>query len=340
MIDALERIQCPKPRPVIEVSRMFDNLLRRQNSFSSSSLHDQIRKIIEPVKPFIFGSTPMCKALTDAIYVFRGDATTDKKVLFILSDGESRDGDPRKFEKELRGLDVIIITCFLTSEPIRNPRCLFDPKQVIGRSGKQVLFEMSSTMKNMDAPITYLIDANWELPPSGESRLFLQANSLDVVNEFCKIVVSKMAEKCDDLVYLLEKLPLATYINQSNVEFKPKEQEEATCYANAIAAVFHLAMHRIVGREGGIPDFYEIRKRIIDEYGVKGANTEKVLAKVCPEYRLHFSQVDEIGARQAINKRRPVIARFSLYAEQWTKFSKFYKSTPKGILNKNDITGE
>lgn len=40
------------------------------------------------------------------------------------------------------------------------------------------------------------------------------------------------------------------------LNLKPKVQEGKTCYANAIAAVFHLAMHCIVGRDGGIPKRY------------------------------------------------------------------------------------
>jgi len=70
------------------------------------------------------------------------------------------------------------------------------------------------------------------------------------------------------------------------------------------------------------------------------ADTKKVLENLCPEYRLHFRQVDETGARRAINERRPVVATFFLYDEQWTKFLAFYRKTPKGILNKDDVTGE
>ena len=62
-------------------------------------------------------------------------------------------------------------------------------------------------------------------------------------------------------------------------------------------------MNRIVGREGGIPTFSEIRNHIIREYGRKPSNTKMVLEKVCPEYRLCFREIDEIGARQAINRR-------------------------------------
>ena len=338
-------IQFPKPRPVQQVSEMLANLLPSQDSTSASASaqspasHDQIEDPIEPIKPYIFGGTPMCKALKDAAAVFR-KSNEDKKVLFILSDGMSADGDPLPIAQELRESGVTIATCFLTSDTIVNAKFLFDSECQFPDQGTQVLLEMSSTMSNTHTPVSYLVDAKWELPPSGESRLFIRANSLDVVNEFCRIVVSHLTDTCDAFVHLLEKLPLATYINQNNADFKPKDQVGGTCYANAVAAAFHLAMHRIVCREGGIPDFYDLRKRIIDEYGVKGANTQSVIAKCCPEYRLQFREVDETGARQAINKRRPVIARFRLFEEGWTKFSNFYRKTPKGILTKSDVTGE
>jgi hypothetical protein len=196
-------------------------------------------------------------------------------------------------------------------------------------------------MKNTHTPISYLVDAEWKLPLSGESRLFIQANSLDVVDEFCSIVVSQLTKPCDALVHILHKVPLATYINQANANFRPKEQEEGECYAHAIATVFHLAMHRIEGREGGHPEFDKIRDRLVAEYGMEGAKTEKVLEKVCPEYRLHYHKVKEDGARKAINERRPVLARFSWHSGQIDKFDTFFENNPKGILKKSDIaTGE
>ena len=193
-------------------------------------------------------------------------------------------------------------------------------------------------MPNTHTPISYLTDANWTLPASGESRLFVQANSLDVVDEFCKIVVSQMTAPCDALVDILEKVDLAKYINQVNADFKPKQQIGGTCYANAIGAVFHMAMYRIRGREGGYPDFYELRERFIGQYGIDGAYTVKVLEKVCPDYRLHFKQVDETGARQGINQRRPVVATFFLYDEEWDWFIYFYENTPKGVLKASDLS--
>jgi hypothetical protein len=330
-----------RPRPVKVVCHLMDKLL--QSRKSSSDVHDRIEELLKPIKPYIFGGTPMCRALNDAEKIFKQateTGTESQNVLFLLSDGHAADGDPHPIGTQLQGLNVKIATCFLTSDDIKNPkRLLYEagPDWPDG-DGRRVLFEMSSSMPNTHTPVSYLIDAGWELPLSGESRLFIQANSLDVVDEFCKTVVAQMTRHCDAIIDLIGKVNLATYIGQANAAFRPYDQgNEGTCYAHAIAAVFHLAMNRIVGREGGIPQFEEIRDRLIKEYGKYGANTETVLSKVCPEYRLHFKKIDETGARKAINERRPVVCRFSWDHKQIEKFVAYYDTTPKGILLKSDV---
>jgi len=192
-----------KPRPVQDVLKMLDDLLLSKESLSaiasphassSSTLHDQIGELFEPIKPCIFGGTPMCKALKDAAAVFY--ATNAKpRILFLLSDGDSADGDPLPIAQILRDMGVTIVTCFLTSDHIDNPRRLLveaDPNWRKSGDGRSVLFEMSSTVNQS---ITDLIAiANWELPPTGVARLFLQANTLELVNEFCEKIVSQMSE--------------------------------------------------------------------------------------------------------------------------------------------------
>ena len=343
---ASEIIYCPRPRAINEVSELLDDLLKDSQpssvASSSQSLHGKIDKLIEQINPYIYGGTPMCAALRSAQSVFE-KSDENLKVLCIISNGQSTDGDPREIAEELRSLGVIIATCFLTSDRIEKPRCLmYYPRPSWRRNdGRRTLLEMSSTMKNTHTPISYLVDANWELASSGESRLFVQANSLDIVNEFCKIIVSQGTEHCDAFVDLIQKVNLGTHINAKIKTFEPTDQGvDETCYARAVAAVFHLAMHRIVGREGGIPDFYTIYDRIISSYGVNYTRTEMVLEEFCPEYRLHFQEVDETGARKAINKRRPVVTIFSLYEPQWNMFDAFYDNTPEGILRRADITGQ
>ena len=327
----LEKIQKLKPHPAKYVSNLLDDLLQENKEASSSRVHE----IIDSLKPYIYGRTPMVQALREAREVFGYNKEINPRVLFILSDGCATDGDPTQ---ELQDSNVIVVTCYFTSEPVSNPKCLVDEEDPSWSEGACVLYQMSSTMANTKEPITHLVDYGWKLALSGESRLFVRANSLDVVEEFCKVAVSHLTHGVDALVHMLGRVSLATYIIKSNEDFEAQQQIGATCYANAIAAVFHLAMHRIVDREGGIPEFREIRGRIIREYGKEGANTEMVVANVCPEYRLRCRKVDENGARQAINERRPVVARFSWKGKQQEMFEEFYKRSPKAILSVNDIT--
>lgn len=192
----LKRLEQPTPRPMQDVSKMLIDLLESKvEDAPSSTLHDQIEEWILAIRPYIFGDTPMCKALNDAGAVF-GKMNANSKVLFILSKGSSMDGDPRPIAQKLRALGVIIVTLFITSDHIRDPRCLFDKADPDWDAGKSVLFEMSSTIRNTVPPISYLIasGANWKLPSSGVSRLFLQVNTSDVINEFHEKVVSQITE--------------------------------------------------------------------------------------------------------------------------------------------------
>lgn len=136
------------------------------------------------------------------------------------------------------------------------------------------------------------------------------------------------------------------YINQTITRFGAQEKQVGgTCYAHATAAVLHLAMKRIIGREGGYPDFDVLRDLLIGCYGRDGAHVEIVLKEVCPQYRLQFQKVDSKGAMHAVMSNRPVIATFYLTGEkkhgkcqnEWEIFSKFYKANPRGILTTKEL---
>ncbi len=338
--EKLRAIECPSPVLLQEVSDLLDDLnVKDDISDDSRSLHGQMKEIIDPIIPYIFGRTPMCKAINNALRVFESSGEAKSKVLFILSDGDSTDGNAVALVEDLDATNVIRVTCFLTDEHIPNQKCLIDKAPSHWKDGRGVLFGISSTVRNCDPPVSFLVDAGWTLPTSGESRLFVQANSLDVVDELCKIVVAELTNPCDALVDLLEKVPLSLYINDANANFKPENQVGNTCYAHAVATVCHLAMHRIVGRDGGIPEFKKIKDTAIDNEQKDGAYIFDVMKKVCPQYRLYYHLADEIRARQALNCRRPLVAVFSLTQDQWAKFKLFYKKTPKGILEKGDIGG-
>ena len=131
---------------------------------------------------------------------------------------------------------------------------------------------------------------------------------------------------------MIGKIDFEKYINNNINSFVPSEQHGGTCYAHAIATVIHMSLSRIYGRIP--PSFEDIKNSLIQKYGDKGANTETILKKVLPEYKLHYKKVNETEAKEAILQGRPCIFRFDLDEIGWAKFTKFYKENKGGKLTK------
>ena len=297
----------------------------------------------EYIEPFIYGRTPMVQCMTLAKNNF-SQTRASNKVLFILSDGESTDGDPVPVGQHLLDSGVTIITCFLTESEISNSKCLIDRKNCTMTKGAAALFDISSIVPNNEAPVRVLHREGWVIPLSGVSRLFFQANSMEDVEKLCNIIFTSIKDGTylDSLIDIMGTIKLADYINSSISEFKPNEQDGATCYANAIAAVYYLAMNRIVVRKGGIPTFNTILKQLVDLYGKKGAFVDEVMHATCKKYRLKYHHLDnENKAREAINSSHPLVVIYRWNKSQIQKFDSFFTNdrTRKGILEAEDIKG-
>ena len=158
------------------------------------------------------------------------------------------------------------------------------------------------------------------------------------MREACQ-VARKVVCSQDALSDLLVSVKLDVYINQTLEGYKAKKKQDGgTCYANAAATVLHLAMSRILGRQGGYPDFYKLRQDLIDCSDRKGTtSTLYVLQEICPKYYLRCKKVDLKGTMEAITSSRPVVARFRLTEYEWERFDDFFESNPEGILTKKEI---
>jgi hypothetical protein len=343
---SLERLRM-MARPKIKTFQSTVNLLKQITATSSSPASSsrteqpftsaQLSTLVDSIEPYIYGNTPMCEALRSTLDTFRSSAH-QQKILFLLSDGESTDGNPVEFAQQLHDNNVIVFACLLTSNNISHPRRLYYEPDTNWTEAQRHMFELSSTVANTHSAMSILLEQNWELPASGHSRLFIQANHPDVIKEFSNLI-QNITESNEVLLNIIGRVSLDMYINAANSTFVPKEQKGGTCYAYAVASVFHLAMRRIEGQENGVPDFTDICQKIINKNDKDkgGAVTENVLNIWAPEYRLHSMKVDEFGARQAINRRRPVVVTFRLDDKQWKAFSMFYRNQPQGILESSDL---
>ena len=289
----------------------------------------------------------MYQSIEKAIELFETKATkfrNHKKLLFILSDGYPSDEDVSDPERKDRAFSklttagVTVVSCFITDTTQIDPRRLFSSMGPDWDRGAKFLFSLSSKVSTQSLPRTLFVKRGWTIDiTNNETNLFLQVNHPEHLREGCEVARNVVC--CQDaLSDMLASVDLDLYINQNVRGYKAKgEQEGGTCYANASATVLHLSMKRILGREGGYPDFYKLREEFINRFGSDGANTLLVLQKMCPKYRLHCQKVDPMGAMKAITSSRPVVARFRLTDHEWDSFGAFFQRNPKGILTKREI---
>ncbi|XP_044182297.1 uncharacterized protein LOC114973372 [Acropora millepora] len=295
----------------------------------------RVDELLRAVKPFIYGRTPLMKAMRYSVDLFSySEFANHKKLLFILSDGQPTDGlDPPV--QQLSDLGVTIVSCLITREGLSDPCHLYSLLDESWEAPAKFMFKMSSTITTQKIPRTLFLKKGWKIDiENNETRLFFHVNHPDVVKDVCDMAKKGVLSQ-DVLSDLLSSVDLDVYINQANDSFEAKRQHGGTCYANASAAVMHLAMQRIIGRDGGYPDFFELRKKLIAKYGEDGASTKRVLEEICPEYRLQYQTVNAIGAMEAISAKRPVVATFHLTGAQWDQFGKFYDENPRGILTRS-----
>ena len=295
----------------------------------------RVDELLEAVKPYIYGRTPLMQAMRHSMDLFsHSEFANHKKLLFILSDGQPTDGwDPPV--QQLSDLGVTIVSCLITREGLSDPRHLYSLLDESWEEPAKFMFKMSSTITTQKIPRTLFLKKGWKIDiENNETRLFFHVNHADVIKDVCDMAKKGVLSQ-DVLSDLLSSVDLDVYINQANDSFGAKRQHGGTCYANASAAVMHLAMQRIIGRDGGYPDFFELREKLIAKYGREGASTKEVLKEICPEYRLQCQTVDAIGAMKAISAKRPVVVTFHLTGAQWDQFGKFYDENPRGILTRS-----
>lgn len=142
----------------------------------------------------LFGETPMREALA-AIrkrfqLEFKAYPGLPRSALLVISDGESTDGSPIEECRSLAGEGTKVIGAYLTSSDIVKPRSLYSDAPPDWPAGAKTLFEMSSVVGE-DAMVMELLQSQrWESTAS--SRLFIQLNESEALNEFVSAVLDTL----------------------------------------------------------------------------------------------------------------------------------------------------
>lgn len=313
------------PRPISDVVQ----LLQRLQDHPAAGGRRNSDTLLDTLRQYLYGWTPMRDAMERSLNACRKHTNTKRRVLVLISDGESTDGDPVPVARKLKNENITVAAVYLTSNERETRRRLYDRAAIGWSEGQRTLFNMVAKVPCTSHPIPVLASVGWEVPSSGECALYTTVCSVVALDEFCSLLLSARFGSADALLDIIGRVQVDTFVDDKYVVTckNPSDQgASSTCYAHATAAVIHMSLLRIVGREGGCPSIKEIRDRILLEFPAKvgGRNVEEVLTAATAWYRIRFRKVGEDAARQAVLRRRPVLTTFHLSNSGWKAFGQHF----------------
>lgn len=140
----------------------------------------------EDMEALVYGMTPMKGAVEAAKLRFEREPrnVNETRILFVVSDGEPTDGDPRDQFDDIKAAGVAVVCCFVTDEDISEPRRLYGDEQPGWSGAARLMFEVASKIEPDGRLEQKLKEVGWEMRDN--ARLFVQANHTDILNEFIK----------------------------------------------------------------------------------------------------------------------------------------------------------
>lgn len=152
---------------------------------------------LEDFESLIYGSTPLRATMAKIVSRF-SIITTPKNVddirsLLVISDGQPTDGDPSPYFEKLKETGVLVISCYVTSKDIADPRILLGTADENWPSGAKLMFDVASQLDESSEFAGYLLRHGWTIERN--AKMFVQINHSDVLEEFVSAVGSPVVDE-------------------------------------------------------------------------------------------------------------------------------------------------
>jgi hypothetical protein len=151
---------------------------------------------LDNIKDLIFGNTPAEEVLAALVDRFQRELQRREEktqsILFLVSDGKFTNIDISPFIERFQAMGVTIVSCFISSLDIANPRMLLNTADPQWGPEARLMFDLSSTMGDLPEVRRYLLDRGWMIYP--RPKLFVQLNHSDVLKEFVRVTLSMLED--------------------------------------------------------------------------------------------------------------------------------------------------
>lgn len=223
---------------------------------------------MEAVEPFVYGSRLSYTAIDKIIQIFSNRKYSNyMKVLLLITDYcIINDDDLQHISEKLKDLNITVVSCFIDNSSNIQPKTLYrDQKYLYSDSYEgEMLFRLSSTVSTKLLPPSIFIQNGWKIESStdNKTKLFLQIKSINDIQDICSLARNVLYCQ-DSLSDILGSVSIDNHISQSTYGFETQAIPNLKiCNAPAYAAVLHLSMLRILGRDRGYPRFECLRDQI------------------------------------------------------------------------------
>lgn len=327
------------------IKSLRENVPTRNNSNLMDSFSD-----------YIYYNTPLKTAINKAIEITKKDSKETIKIIAVLSDGESTDGNPNDLKYLLSEKNIYIVTFYFTSEKVERPKQLYF-KRPYGTEGLEQLYDLASEIEPYSPIFDLLEERGWNIDYTKKSKLFVKANNIEIFEEFFE-VLNSFVNGNNILGDMISKIKINDYINTYNNDHIINEDQDKLpiCWCHSLAKVIEYASHRIYRGEYSnaypYPTFDELKDLMLKKYGSNRGRSNKemteILSHILPRYYLSYSEYNNIPEHKIkaiLIKGRPLVFTYYLSEKQWTNFKSFFKyENKKGTLTKEivnrDIPGK
>lgn len=175
---------------VDEMARLGDTTVAMSDVPSLLNVSDDG---VMSVEDFIYGRTPMCEALQLVAERFQRESTRAqapaRSILFLVSDGESTDGNPSGALKRIRSMGVTVVCCYVTNSDVLEPRRLLSSAAPDWDLGARSMFSAASRVEARGEFVKTLKAHGWHVP--NRARYFVQLNHSTLLSEFLTAVLPR-----------------------------------------------------------------------------------------------------------------------------------------------------
>ena len=216
------------------IKLLRDNIPMRKNSNMMNIFAD-----------YIYDNTPLKKALSKSIKIINNDSEETIKLIFLLSDGESTDGNPNDLKYLLNKKNIYISSCYFSSDEVKQPKQLYFNRP-FGSNGLNYLYDLATEINPYSPIFDMLEERGWKVDYTKKSKLFVKANNIEIFGEFFDVVNSFIKGDCI-LGNMIAKIELNDYISSFNKNNRISENQDnlTTCLCHSLAKVIEYASHRI-----------------------------------------------------------------------------------------------